>query len=133
MISHGSRLLSCAALVAALYGVPAVAQNGRITGVVHDNHGGALAGATVRAANQGTGGSGRGITGADGSYTIADLAPGVYTVSVALIGLRTLSHKDVQVAAGASATVDFVLEPLTQFLLSHALHCARNNLARWGS
>lgn len=112
MVSHASRLLNCAALVAALYGVPAAAQTGRITGVVHDNRGGAVSGATVRATSQGPGGSGRAVTGPDGSYTISDLVPGVYTVSVTLVGLHTLPHKDVQVAAGGATVVDFVLEPV---------------------
>ena len=113
MVSHASRMLSCAAFVAALYGIPAVAQSGRIAGTVHDNRGAAVSGATVRATSQGPGGSGHAVTGADGSYTIPDLIPGVYTVSVTLVGLHTLPHKDVEVAAGGTATVDFVLEPVT--------------------
>jgi len=113
MVGHGSRFLRFTALIAVLYGVPSVAQTGRITGVVHDNRGGALSGATVRATSQGPGGSGRAVTGADGSYTISDLVPGVYTVAVTLVGLHTLPHKDVEVAAGGTAAVDFVLEPVT--------------------
>src|SRR5206468_6064846 len=113
MVGHGSRFLTFAALVAGLHGAPAIAQTGRITGMVRDNRGGELAGATVRAVNQGGGGSGRAVTGADGSYTIADLAPGLYTVSVTLIGLRTVPHKDVRVTAGAATTVDVTLEPAT--------------------
>src|SRR3989442_10300896 len=74
MVSSGSRFLPFVALAAMVFAVPASAQNGRISGTVKDAHGGALSGATVRAANQATGASRRGTSGADGSYTVADLA-----------------------------------------------------------
>jgi iron complex outermembrane receptor protein len=112
MVSAGSRFLSFAALAAVLYGVPADAQSGRIRGVVRDPQGAALSGAAVRVTNQGTGASRRTTTGADGSYAVSDLAPGAYTVAASLPGLRTASQKDVQIAAGAAASVDFVLQPL---------------------
>ena len=129
MIGQSSRLLTFAAVFAVLFGPTAAAQTGQITGVVRDNRGGALAGATVRAVNQGGGGSGRAVTGADGSYTITDLAPGFYTVSVALIGLRTLPHKDVRVTAGAATTVDFALEPLTLAAVTVTAMLREQNLA----
>jgi iron complex outermembrane recepter protein len=112
MVSAGSRFLSIAALAAVLYGVPAQAQNGRIKGVVRDAHGSALAGATIRAVNQRTNVTTRATTGADGSYTVANLAPGVYTVAASLPGLGAQLHKDVQVAAGGEASVDFVMQPV---------------------
>src|SRR5437867_6019433 len=97
--------------------------------MVRDNRGGELAGATVRAVNQGGGGSGRAVTGADGSYTIADLAPGLYTVSVTLIGLRTVPHKDVRVTAGAATTVDVTLEPVTLAAVTVTAMLREQNLA----
>ncbi|HEU5303434.1 MAG TPA: TonB-dependent receptor [Gemmatimonadales bacterium] len=112
MVSVASRFLSFAALAAVLYGVPADAQTGRITGVVRDARGAGLSGATIRAVNQGTGASRRTTTAADGRYTVSDLAPGVYTVSASLPGVRTVTQKDVQVAAAREATVDFELQPL---------------------
>src|SRR5204862_4216557 len=54
----------------------------------------------------------RTTTAADGSYTVADLAPGSYIVSASLPGLRTVS-KDVQVAAGATVSLDLVVQPIT--------------------
>jgi iron complex outermembrane receptor protein len=112
MVTPGGRFLSVAALAAVLYVVPASAQTGRISGVVRDTRGVALSGATIRATNQGTGASSRASTVGDGSYAVANLAPGAYTVSASLPGVRTVSQKDVQVAAGATASVDFVLQPL---------------------
>ncbi len=113
MGSLGSRFATFAALAAVLYGVPADAQRGRISGSVRDPQGVGLSGATVRVTNQGTGASRRTSTADDGGYSVADLAPGAYTVSASLPGLRTVSRKDVQVAADAAASVDFVLQPLT--------------------
>jgi iron complex outermembrane receptor protein len=110
MVSPASRLLSLAALAALLYGAPAAAQSGRIRGAVRDASGDPLTGATVRV--QGTGTSRRTTTAADGSYSFANIAPGTYTVSASLPGLRTQSQQDVQVAPNAEAVVDFVMQAL---------------------
>ncbi|HEX4574646.1 MAG TPA: TonB-dependent receptor, partial [Gemmatimonadales bacterium] len=104
--------MSFAALAAVLYAVPASAQNGRISGVVRDAGGGAMANAAVRSTNQGTGGSSRTTTAADGTYTLSNLAPGAYTVSASLPGLRTVA-RNVRVAAGAAVSLDLVLQPVT--------------------
>jgi iron complex outermembrane receptor protein len=113
MVNVGRRFLTFAALAAVLYGVPADAQSGRITGVVRDARGVAVSGATVRVVNQGTGASSRTTTAADGRYAVSDLAPGAYTVSAVLPGVRTVPQKGVQVAADAVVSIDFVLQPLT--------------------
>ncbi|MDP3774925.1 MAG: TonB-dependent receptor [Gemmatimonadales bacterium] len=104
--------MTFAALAAALYGVPANAQTGRIRGVVRDGHSGALSGATVRATNQGTSASSRTATAADGTFLIINLAPGSYTVSAAVPGLRAVSQRDVRVAAGAEVSLEFVMQTL---------------------
>jgi iron complex outermembrane receptor protein len=112
MVSAAKRFLSFAALAAVLYGVPAAAQGGRITGFVRDPQGAALAGVAIRATNQANGTSRRATSTSDGSYTVTDLAAGAYTVSASLPGLRAASQKDVQVRAGAAASADFVLNPV---------------------
>src|SRR5437870_1214492 len=113
MITAGSRFLSVAVLAAVLYAVPSDAQTGRISGVVRDAGGVAMSGAAVRATNQRTGASSRTTTAADGSYTISDVAPGAYIVSASLPGVRSVPRKDVQVAAGATVSLDLVLQPVT--------------------
>src|SRR5437667_278398 len=105
MVIRGCRFLTFVALAAALYAVPAFAQNGRISGVVRGTGGLPMSGAAVRATNQRTSATSRTTTAADGSYTVADLTPGTYIVSASLPGLRTVS-KDVQVAAGATVSLD---------------------------
>ena len=112
MVIRGCRFLTFVALAAALYAVPAFAQNGRISGVVRGTGGLPMSGAAVRATNQRTSATSRTTTAADGSYTVADLAPGTYIVSASLPGLRTVS-KDVQVAAGATVSLDLVVQPIT--------------------
>ena len=114
MISPASRFLSLAVLAALVFGAPgmALAQNGRIRGVVRDASGDALSGVAVRATNPRTGLSSRATTGGDGSYTISGLAAGTYTVSASMPGLRAVSQ-NVQVAANATVTLDLVLQPVT--------------------
>jgi iron complex outermembrane receptor protein len=109
MVSPASRVLSAAALVALLFGIPslALAQNGRIGGTVRSASGDPVAGVTVRA--QGPA-SGRATTAGDGSYSIADLSPGSYTVTASLPGLRAQVRQGVVVRAGGEASVDFVMQ-----------------------
>src|SRR5712691_12705966 len=114
MVSPANRFLSIAALVALLFGAPgmALAQNGRIRGVVRDASGTALPGVAVRATNQRTGLSSRATSAEDGGYTISGLAAGTYTVSGSMPGLRTVSQ-NVQVAADATVSLDLVMQPVT--------------------
>jgi iron complex outermembrane receptor protein len=119
-----SRWLLLAAVGAVLYTVPAHAQGARISGTVKDDRGGAVAGAAIRVINQTTGGTSRTTTGADGSYSVSDLAAGTYTVSAAMPGLRMVSQKTAQLAAGASVSVDLVLQPvvLEEITVTAMLH-----------
>ncbi len=112
MITAGSRFLCGAAVAVVFYAIPAAAQTGRITGMVRDAGGVALSGATVRVRSQGTGASKSATSSGDGRFTVSDLAPGAYAVSASLPGVRAL-RKDVQVAAGATISVDLVLEAVT--------------------
>jgi iron complex outermembrane receptor protein len=113
-VAKRTSLLSLALLAAVLYvaPAPATAQTGRISGVVRGAGGVAVSGAAVRATNQRTGATSRTTTGADGSYTISSLTAGAYTVAASLPGLRTVSQ-NVQVAAGATVSLDLVLQPIT--------------------
>ena len=110
MVSLATRCLSIVALAALLASVPgtALAQNGRIRGTVRDAHTVPLAGATIRLAG-GTAAARRATTDAQGAYAFTNVAPGTYTVSASLPGVRTQSQS-VQVAADAEAVVDFVLQ-----------------------
>jgi iron complex outermembrane receptor protein len=113
MVSPASRLLSIAVLVALLFGAPgmALAQNGRIRGVVRDAHNTPMSGATVRVTG-GTAAARRATTDAEGAYAFANVPAGPYTVSASLPGVRTQSQQGMRVAADAEAVVDFVLQAL---------------------
>src|SRR4051812_8177526 len=106
-----NRFLSLAVVAALVYGVPAQAQNGRIRGTVRDAHNIPMSGATIRATSPG-GAARRANTDADGSYSIANVAAGTYTVSASLPGVRTQAQQGIQVSADGEAVVDFVMQPL---------------------
>ena len=91
---------------------PARAQTARIAGTVRDARGAAVPSATVTATHGASGASVSAMAATDGSYTLPDLAPGTYDVSASLFGFRNYARSDVEVAAGATVTVDIVLEPL---------------------
>ncbi len=112
MFRSFGRTLAFAALLA-LFSAPLQAQaTGRLTGVVRDGRGTAIAGAQVTATNQATSATSLAVSGADGRYTITGLTAGAYTVTGSLPDMRRFSQRDVQVGAGAAVTFDFVLEPL---------------------
>src|SRR5258705_365318 len=113
MVSPASRVLSIAVLAALVFGAPgmALAQNGRIRGVVRDANNVHMSGATIRVTG-GTGTARRTSTDAEGAYSIANLAAGTYTVSASVPGVRKQARQGIQVAADAEAVVDFVLQAL---------------------
>ncbi len=102
------------AVVAALFAAPLLAQSstGRISGTIRDASGAAVPGATISVAPQPSGSTRSVTSSADGSYTVADLTPGLYTVSADLLGFRRATRRDLSVAAGGTATVDLTLEAL---------------------
>ncbi|HEY5907459.1 MAG TPA: TonB-dependent receptor, partial [Vicinamibacteria bacterium] len=112
MISLRNRFVIFAALLAALWCVPAQAQSseGNVRGVVRDAGGGALPGATVTATNLATKATQVVTSSADGAFSVS-LAPGVYSVTVALKGFTRQTRKEVKVEAGGTAPADFMLQP----------------------
>jgi TonB-linked SusC/RagA family outer membrane protein len=90
----------------ALTATSARAQDGSLTGVVTDAASKQPIGA-VQVQIQGTT---RGATTSEaGRYTIANLAPGSYTVTFRRVGYTPYSRENVQVAAGAATTADAAL------------------------
>jgi iron complex outermembrane receptor protein len=109
MRSRGSRLVTLAALTAALFSAPAFAQDGRITGVVRGDRG-PMQGARVTATHTVTRATRTTSTTSDGSYSLSGLASGAYTVSAAVFGYRRANRTNVQVPG--SGSIDFTLEIL---------------------
>ncbi len=82
-----------------------------ITGTVTDTSGAVIANANVQVTNDATGVSKTSSTSSAGSYTITDLNPGTYTVTVDIAGFQSSVHKNVGIDVGRSSTVDAVLQP----------------------
>jgi Carboxypeptidase regulatory-like domain len=74
--------------------------SGTLTGTVTNASGSAVPQANVTVKNNDTGMSQSVITNQSGGFTITNLAPGTYTVSVEVTGYRRLSQENVQIVAG---------------------------------
>ena len=97
-------------LLAMVAAGPAFAQTGQINGVVTDNSGGVVPGATVKAVATATGISRDTISGADGRYTFTALRPATYDIAAELTGFRTSQRKGVVLQANQNLTLNFALE-----------------------
>jgi hypothetical protein len=81
------------------------AETGTISGVVRDPSGGILPNATVTATNAATSAVRTVQTGADGTYTISTLPPGVYNMQVTATGFQPFTSK-AEVTVGGHVTLD---------------------------
>jgi outer membrane receptor protein involved in Fe transport len=84
--------------------------SGVITGVVADETGAMLPGATVTIRNEDTGATRELITGEGGRFRAPDLSPGPYAVTAALTGFGSVARRGITLTVGREAVVDFVLK-----------------------
>jgi Carboxypeptidase regulatory-like domain/TonB dependent receptor len=105
-------LVSLALLLAAL---PAFAQQslGSMTGTVTDTTGAVVAGVQVKAQNVSTGLQVNAATNGSGSYSMADLPIGTYTVTFTIQGFKSETDSQVIVQSGRTTTLDAKLQPGT--------------------
>lgn len=98
--------LSVGASIATLAPIPAAAQAdlGSISGVVSDSTGAVIAGAQVKVTNTATGAIRTTVTNSKGEYSLTQLNPGTYSVSITAPGFSTAT-KSVGVTVGSSNTV----------------------------
>lgn len=94
----------CAALVLVL-GVPASGQlqSGTISGMVQDEQGGALPGATVTLASPSH--NATFISGPDGRYRFLNVPPGTYTLTTDLTGFTRMVREGIVVTVGANVDI----------------------------
>ncbi|HEV2493860.1 MAG TPA: carboxypeptidase regulatory-like domain-containing protein [Terriglobia bacterium] len=83
---------------------------GAIIGTVTDPTGAVVPNAQITATNTATGASRTTQTGANGSYTVSQLEPGEYKVSVSASGFRTSAVGPVVVSVSHTANADVALE-----------------------
>ena len=102
------------ALVIGLLAAPAaaLAQTGAasLTGIVSDQSGATVPGATVTATNQATNVAYAGVSNEAGNYTLTTLPVGIYVVKAEVSGFKTATTKPIQVEAKQIVRLDFKLE-----------------------
>src|SRR5712691_569656 len=96
--------------LALLVASPALAQTGQINGVIADNTGGVVPGATVKAVEVATGLSRDTVSGGDGRYTFTSLRPTVYDITAEIPGFRTYQRKAVELQANQALTINITME-----------------------
>lgn len=115
-LARGSRgILALLVIAAAVIALPRSAEGqgvttGAVRGRVVDASGQPVAGATVMLINSQTGARVSGTTTASGSYYVANVVVGVYTVEGRAIGYRPMRVQNLVVSLGQVADVDLRLE-----------------------
>lgn len=99
-----------AALGMCLAGWAQVNNTGTLAGSVLDSSHAAIPGATIKVMGIGTGIRLQAQSGADGHYSIANVAPGTYIVTVAKTGFQTGTYQEVTVAANQTYTLNSTLQ-----------------------
>jgi hypothetical protein len=102
------------ALLVASTGVASVARaqavGAALSGLVTDEHGGPVPGATVSIKNVGTGVVREVSTNGDGLYSAPNLLPGTYEVRVTSQGFQTLVQKEIALTVGAQQALNLSLK-----------------------
>jgi Carboxypeptidase regulatory-like domain/TonB dependent receptor len=92
--------------------IAAVAQTGAasLTGIVTDQSGATVPGATVTATNQATNVSYTAVSNEAGNYTVTSLPVGLYVVKAELSSFKTAATKPIQLEAMQIARINFKME-----------------------
>ena len=99
----------CALLLASIAAYPQ-GSTGRILGLVTDQSGGNVGGATVTITDVARGVSQSLTTDTDGAYVAVSLQPGTYTVRAEFKGFKTFERKNILLEVGKDVRVDAVLQ-----------------------
>ena len=98
------------AVILASLAVVGQTPTGRLIGTVSSPDGGVLPGTTVEVKFNQTGKTQSVVTGSDGSFTVPQLEPGLYTVTVTSAGFKTFIANDVKIDIGREYNLSTVLE-----------------------
>ena len=80
--------------------------NSSLSGVVTDQNGAVIAGASITVKNPATGEEFKAVTASNGTYSVPVLAAGTYTVTISAQGFKTTVVNDVKLEAGVPGTVN---------------------------
>jgi len=105
----GTLTLALALLVLATWS-GAQELRGRITGVVTDNTGAAVSGATVRVSGPALIQPQTTTSGQDGSYRFPALPSGVYSLTYQNAGFQTVKREGIRVSLNTTVTLDTQLQ-----------------------
>ncbi len=105
-------LLALASCLLLLLALPGYAQktSGQITGSVLDEKGAALPDTMVVVTQTGTGAKREVQTNQDGTYTVPDLAPGVYSIAATHTGFKETVVSSVTVSVSTTTRQDFTMQ-----------------------
>src|SRR5882762_1273168 len=84
--------------------------NGQFTGIVTDPSGAAIPNAKVTVVNPSTNLSVSAVTNQSGVFTVKELPPANYKISVEASGFKSASNNNVTLNAGTIAHVDFKMQ-----------------------
>src|SRR5262245_24642101 len=104
-----TRSLALVVLMGAARLASAQTATGTLSGVVGDESGAAIAGATVTAKEAGTGATRRTTTDGEGRYSLANMDPGRYEVRCELVGFKTVVRSGVVLSVAGSVSLDLKL------------------------
>jgi outer membrane receptor protein involved in Fe transport len=104
------RITVLSAVLAVISPLPASAQAvGAITGIVSDSSGAVIPGVTIEVTNVATAQTRVTVTGADGFYSVPQLAPGPYQVKATLQGFKAVVREGITVAVETTSRIDLAL------------------------
>lgn len=109
---YGLLLALSLGILLSLSTIPAHAQgsSGTIVGQVTDQQGAVIAGAEVKAVDQGTGSTRTTLSNEVGRYTFTNVPPGVYTITVTKTGFTAAKLENQKVDIGQVLTLDVPLQ-----------------------
>lgn len=102
--------LAVFAILALTFSVFAQVQFGQFAGTVVDPSGAAIANAKITVSNPATGENLSTMSNSSGNYTVKEVPPGVYKMTVEAPGFKTEANNGVTANAGTIAHVDFKLQ-----------------------
>ena len=105
--------LSFGIILASLSALPSFAQGtatSSLSGTAVDPAGGVIPGAAVVVTNKATSTSFNAVTNETGAFSVPSLDPGIYTVTVSLMGFKTAVVDDIRLQPGVPASVKATLE-----------------------